>query len=167
VTPADRTVLIAVTGAAVIGTSAVLMRLAEVSPGTASLFRCAYAVPPLALLALLERRRLGPRLRHSHRLASGSGIFLGLNFLLLNTAILLVGAGIATVLGNLQVIIVAGMGWLLFSERPGRRVLVALPVALGGLVLISGALESDAYGADPAAGTVMSSGTSIAYAATC
>ena len=40
--------------------SAILVHLAGVSPSTAAVFRCAYALPVLALLALGERRRLRP-----------------------------------------------------------------------------------------------------------
>lgn len=140
------------------------MRLADVSPATASFFRCGYAVPPLVALAVLERQRLGTRSRHSHGLAGAAGVLLGANFLLLNTAIPLVGAGIATVVGNLQVLVVAWLGWLFFAERPSPRVLLVLPVALAGVVLISGALQGDPYGASPGAGTLVSIGTSLAYA---
>ena len=47
-------------------------------------------------------------------------------------AIEAVGAGLATVLGNLQVIIVGFFAWLILGERPSRATLLALPVVLGG-----------------------------------
>ena len=47
-------------------------------------------------------------------------------------AIEAVGAGLATVLGNLQVIIVGFFAWLLLGERPSRATLLALPVVLAG-----------------------------------
>src|SRR5438034_9871872 len=53
----------AVAGALTIAFSAILVRLADVSPSTAAVFRCAYAVPVLGLLALRERRPFGPRSR--------------------------------------------------------------------------------------------------------
>lgn len=160
-----RWVLVAIAGAAVIGTSAVLMALARVEPATASLFRCAYAVPPLAALAFLERRRLGSRSRHSHRFAATSGVFLGVNFILLNTAIPMIGAGLATVLGNLQVLIVSVLGWVFFSERPTPRLALALPFCLVGVAMISGAFSAHAYGPRPVLGGLVSVGTSVAYAA--
>ena len=46
-------------------------------------------------------------------------------------AIGFVGAGLATVLGNLQVVVVALLAWLLFGERPADRSLVAISVAFG------------------------------------
>ena len=47
-------------------------------------------------------------------------------------AIEYVGAGLATVLGNLQVLIVGVVAWLVFGERPSRDTLLALPVVLVG-----------------------------------
>jgi len=46
-----------VLGALVIAFSGILVRVSEVSPSTAAFFRCAYALPLLALLAWLEDRR--------------------------------------------------------------------------------------------------------------
>ena len=71
-------------------------------------------------------------------------------------AIEAVGAGLATVLGNLQVIIVGFFAWLLLGERPSRATLLALPVVLAGVILISGVV-----GAEPTART-RSSGSSSA-----
>jgi drug/metabolite transporter (DMT)-like permease len=62
------------------------------------------------------------------------------------------------------VVAVPLLAWALLSERPGRRVLAALPVVLAGIVLISGALEQGAYGRDPAAGAVFGVLTGLAYA---
>jgi drug/metabolite transporter (DMT)-like permease len=56
------------------------------------------------------------------------------------------------------------LAWALLGERPGRRVLVALPVVLAGIVLISGALEQGAYGRDPGAGALFGILTGLSYA---
>jgi drug/metabolite transporter (DMT)-like permease len=76
-----------------------------------------------------------------------------------------VGAGLATVLGNLQVVFVGFAAWAVLGERPSARVTAAVPVVLCGAVLISGVLETGAYGADPARGVLWGVLTSIAYAA--
>ncbi|HEX2142368.1 MAG TPA: EamA/RhaT family transporter, partial [Candidatus Limnocylindria bacterium] len=46
---AGRPVLSAVLGALAIAFSGVLVRQADVAPATAAIFRCLYALPPLAL----------------------------------------------------------------------------------------------------------------------
>jgi drug/metabolite transporter (DMT)-like permease len=118
----------------------------------------------LVLVAWLERRRLGPRERRS-RLTYVAGAIFAANILLYHVTIDLVGAGLATVLGNLQVVVVAYVAWAVLSERPERRVLVAVPIVLTGVVLISGVLEEGAYGDDPAGGVIFGVLTSLAYAA--
>jgi drug/metabolite transporter (DMT)-like permease len=68
------------------------------------------------------------------------------------------------VLGNTQVVIVAVLAWLILGERPPGRTLLALPVVVLGVVLISGVIGSGAYGRDPAMGVVLGVGTGLAYA---
>ena len=151
-------------GALTIAFSAILVRLADVAPVTAAFFRCAYALPPLALLALLERRRYGPRDARQRALALGAGVFLSADLTLWHYSIAAVGAGLATVLGNLQVVFVGLIAWLALGERPASRLMVAVPVVLVGMVLISGAVGAGAYGEDPALGVVFGILTGIAYA---
>ena len=117
----------------------------------------------LAVLAWHERRRLGPRASRSPKTFVAGAIFAA-NIVLYHHTIDLVGAGLATVLGNLQVVVVAYVAWAVLSERPERRVLVAVPVVLLGVVLISGVLEDGAYGEDPERGAVFGILTSVAYA---
>jgi drug/metabolite transporter (DMT)-like permease len=81
-----------------------------------------------------------------------------------NHSIADVGAGVATVLGNLQVLFVALLAWLLLRERPGGRYLVMLPVVLLGVVLVSGMLGGAVAGLHPAAGAGFGVATSAAYA---
>jgi drug/metabolite transporter (DMT)-like permease len=154
----------AVAGALTIAFSSILVRLSHTSPSTSAIFRCVYALPLLALLALREDRRLGPRAAGDRRLALVAGVFLGADLLCWHRSIADIGAGLSTVLANLQVAAVPLLAWAVLGERPGRRVLAALPVVLVGIVLISGALEQGAYGRDPAAGAVFGVLTGLAYA---
>ena len=55
---------------------------------------------------------------------------------------------------NLQVVLVPLLAWIILRERPARRVLGALPLSLLGVLLISGVLESGAYGRHPQAGAL-------------
>lgn len=154
----------AVLGALAIAFSAILVRLAEVSPSTAAVFRCAYAVPILYLLARAEDRRLGPRPARDRRLAAVAGAFFAIDLVCWHHAIDDVGAGLATVLGNLQVAFVPLIAWAVLHEKPGGRTLATLPLMLSGIVLISGALESGAYGENPAQGVVFGIATGLSYA---
>jgi drug/metabolite transporter (DMT)-like permease len=161
----ERPVLTAVLGALTIAFSAIFVRLADVSPATAAIFRCAYALPPLALLAWVEQRRYGPRAAGQARLAWVAGFFFAVDLVLWHHAIGHVGAGLATVLGNTQVVIVPIAAWMLLGERPGGRVAAAVPLVLIGVVLISGVVGvGQAYGRDPTLGVLFGVGTGVAYA---
>ena len=154
----------AVAGALTIAFSAILVRKADVTPVTAAFFRCAYAVPLLGLLAWLERKRFGPRKRHDVVLSIWAGAFFAADLICWHYAIRDVGAGLATVLGNLQVVLVGVVAWATLGERPERRVMAAVPIVLFGVVLISGVLGSGAYGDDPLRGVVFGVATALTYA---
>jgi len=162
---ADRPVMTAVLGAMSIAFSGILVRLAHVEPATAAIFRCAYALPALGLIAYLERRTYGPRPAQQVRIAMLAGIFLALDLVIWHHTIALVGAGLATVLGNTQVVIVAFLAWLILGERPPRRTLLALPVVLVGVVLISGVIGKDPYGTNPGLRVILRIAVGSLYAA--
>jgi drug/metabolite transporter (DMT)-like permease len=154
----------AVAGALTIAFSAILVRKADVSPSTAAVFRCLYAVPVLGVLAWIERRRFGPRKRRELRLSLWAGAFFAADLICWHYAIGDVGAGLATVLGNLQVVLVGLVAWATLGERPEPRVIAAIPLVLFGVVLISGALGHGAYGDDPVRGVLFGIATGFSYA---
>jgi drug/metabolite transporter (DMT)-like permease len=160
----DRPVLAGVLGALVIAFSAILVRLAEVSPSTAAFFRCAYALPLLALLAWLEDRRYGPRPLRERLPLWAAGVMFAADLTFWHHSIEAVGAGLATVLGNIQVVLVGLLAWVALGERPDNRALAAIPVVFAGVILISGVIGSGAYGDDPLLGVIFGVFTAITYA---
>jgi drug/metabolite transporter (DMT)-like permease len=160
----ERPVLAGVLGALVIAFSAILVKLAEVSPATSAFFRCAYAVPVLGLLAWIERRRYGPRPLSERALTLGTGVLFAADLIFWHYSIKAVGAGLATVLGNIQVVLVAVLAWAFLSERPTNRTLASIPIVFAGVVLISGVIGAGAYGEDPTLGVIYGVLTAISYA---
>jgi drug/metabolite transporter (DMT)-like permease len=160
---ARRPRLAALLGASCIAFSGIFYRYADVPPSTATLFRCLYGLPLLALVAFLEWRRYGGLPRQSIRLALIAGIFFAGDLTFWHHAVDAVGAGLSTVLGNLQVLVVGIAAWLIFRERPPRAVLIALPVVLVGVVLISGLVGGGAYGANPPLGALFGGLTAVCY----
>ncbi len=157
----------AAAGALAIAFSAILFRLADVSPSTGAFFRCLYAIPALLLVARFERRRASPGgggTRRERMLGAVAGLWLAADLILWNHAIDAIGAGLATVLSNTQVVVVALAAWALWGERPSRRTVVAGALVVAGVVLISGIVGSAAYGARPLAGVVFGGLTGVAYA---
>ena len=159
----ERPVLAVLVGAVAIAFSGVLFRLAHVSPSTGAFYRCVFALPPLWLLARLETRRYGRPGRRLVLLAWLAGALFAADLILWHNAIDRVGAGLATVLGNTQVVLVGLLAWALLGERPHRSSLAAIPIVAFGVVLISGALEQGAYGSNPGLGAVYGVLTGIAY----
>ena len=153
----------AVLGAVAIAFSSILVRLSHASPSTAAIFRCAYALPVLGLLAWIEDRRFGVRPWRERRSAVGAGMFFAADLILWHHSIRDIGAGLATVVANIQVVLGPLVAWLWLSERPARRVLAALPLAGIGVVLISGVLEHGAYGHDATRGAIYGVAAGVAY----
>ena len=154
----------ALLGALCIAFSGILYRYADVSPSTVTVFRCLYGLPVLVLVAWLEHRRYGPLPTRAVRLAIVAGIFFAGDLLTWHHAVDAVGAGLATVLGNLQVLVVGFVAWAVLGERPPRPVIAATPVVLAGAVLISGVVGSGAYGANPPLGVGLGLLTALCYA---
>lgn len=154
--------LVALLGVLGISLSAIFVRLASVSPSTAAVFRGVYALPVLGLIWWAVRGR-DHRSRFQRLLAMGAGLFLALDLAMWHRSIASIGAGLATVLANTQVVFVGLLAWALHRERPTRTALAAIPVVFVGVVLISGMGQSDAYGHAPVAGALLGVGAGIAY----
>jgi drug/metabolite transporter (DMT)-like permease len=164
------------------------MKLASTaSPSVVALGRCAFALPVLGVLALREHRRwrgtgpgrgdggggscggcgTAPMPRRSRWLARLAGVFLAADLILWSHTIAAIGAGLGTVVGNLEVLIISLLAWLVLGERPGRSLVLASPVMLAGLVLVGGLADvggSHAYGTDPALGAGLGVGVAVLYA---
>ncbi len=134
------------------------------SPATGVVFRCLFGLPILLLVARAEVAARGPMDRRTVAVSALAGVFFAADLITFHVVVDLMGAGLATVMGNLQVVIVALAAWLLLGERPRREVFVAIPVMLAGVVLISGIVGVEAYGADPRAGVAIGLVTALAYA---
>lgn len=151
-------------GAICTSTSGVLIVLAASGAATTAFYRCVFALPLLVGLAIREQRRFRPRTGAQRLRALAAGLIFGVDLVLVTHAINEVGAGVANVLGNLQVIFVATAAWVLFGERPTRRLVLVLPVVLLGVVLISGLAGLPSYGGHPIAGIAFGLSASLTYA---
>ena len=148
-----RPMLIALAGAALISFSPVLYVFSDTNPSTGAFYRMLYALPVLALLAYLVRNA-DTRSSRTRWLAFGAGLLLAPDMLVYHSAMIFIGIGIATLIGNSQVIIVTLASWKLFGEKPNPAIIISLPVVMIGLALISGIADSDPYGEDPVKGVI-------------
>ena len=148
-----RTMLIALAGATVISFAPLLYIRSDTTPLTGAFYRMLYALPLLGLLVWTSKKE-DPRESNSRWLAFGAGILLAIDFAGYHSAIDYIGSGIATMIGNSQVIIVTLVSWWILGERPNRFILLALPMVMFGLVLISGIWDDAPYGEDPVKGVI-------------
>ncbi|MPZ52146.1 MAG: EamA family transporter [Acidimicrobiia bacterium] len=153
----------AIIGATAISFSAIFFKLAEVSPATGALFRFLYALPLLAILWWRSGERK-PRSKRARLLAMVAGVLLGLDVLTWHIAIENIGTGLATLIVNSQVVIVALLAWLLLGEKPSNRVFTAIPIMLVGVAMVSGLGLGNAFGENPLVGTVMALLAALFYA---
>lgn len=102
-----------------------------------------------------------PARRRAVTLAAGA-LFAG-DMLLWTAAIGEVGAGLSTVLVNVQVVMVPLLALLVDHEPPPRRFVLTLPFLLLGVVLASGVAEGGAGGSRPLLGTVHAVLAAVCY----
>ncbi|HET6705219.1 DMT family transporter [Amycolatopsis sp.] len=145
--------LLAALGCFCISLSSVFIKVSHVSGSTSAFWRCLLALPVLLVLAGRERRK-SPATRRRVLFPLLAGLGLGLDFVLWGEAIPRVGAGIATVLLAVQVVIVPLLAFAFLAERPSKRFLGAVPVLLGGIVLAGGFAGTGSFGPDPVTGAV-------------
>ena len=138
-TPAGRAALAwMLTGAALIGTNGLMVRLAGTPPTVSAFYRMLFAGVLLTLFVHL-RRDWRPLPGRMWWLALLPATAFAADLWLWHRSILLIGPGLATLLANAQVFFMALAGVLLFGERVGLRFVAGIALAFFGLWLMLGA----------------------------
>lgn len=124
-----------VIGTIMISLGGVFVTVVDVDPTATAFYRMLFGGVILAAITLVRRERLwfGARLMLPAVMAAG---WFALDLLFWHKSILYVGPGIATLLANFQVFLLALAGVMFYSERPGLRLLFAIPLAMCGLVML-------------------------------
>lgn len=151
-----------VLGAAAISTTSVFVKLAHVGPTVSAFYRMGLGGLMLlvGLAALGQWRRV--RLLDVAWLLVPAFAF-ALDLMLWHRSILYVGPGLATLLGNFQVFLMALAGFVLYRERLGWAFLGGVALAFFGLYLLVG-LDWSVVGVQYRLGVVLGIVTGFAYA---
>ncbi|MGW9173861.1 DMT family transporter [Streptomyces decoyicus] len=157
-------VVAAVAGSACISASAVFMKLSGANAGTAAFLRCALALFVLVPLTVRECRRVGARPLRYRMMDIGAGVLLGVDMVFWAAAVLTVGASVATVLLNIQVVFFPLLARLVSGTRLSGRFVLMTPLMLAGVALASGAIGHPQPGSDPVAGVTFGTAAGVAYA---
>ncbi len=122
-------------GAVMISFSAVFVKIAHVEPAVSAFYRM--AIGGLFLLIIIALTRKWNRLpSHAFFLMILSASCFILDLIVWHQSIFYVGPGLATILANFQVFILAGTGLFLYKERLGPRYIISVSLAVMGLGLL-------------------------------
>lgn len=124
-------------GAVLISFAAVFVKLTTVPAVISAFYRVGIGGVILLALAVLKRERLWMGSRPAV-LALVAGVFFALDLAFWHRSIAYVGPGLATILANFQVFILAGFGVLVLHERGSWRLAAAVPLSMLGLFLLFG-----------------------------
>jgi drug/metabolite transporter (DMT)-like permease len=124
-------------GALLLSFAAVWVRLAPVGPTAAGFYRMLVGGVVLLPIALARREPLWAG-RRALGFVLAAAAFFTADLVFWHKSIHLVGPGLATILANFQVFLLAGFGILALRERLRWQFAVAIPAALAGLLLLVG-----------------------------
>jgi drug/metabolite transporter (DMT)-like permease len=139
---ATKAFVILMLGVLALAFSAIMVKEANFEPVTSAFLRCALAFVVLIPFAYQEIRKKGRLSKRGFYLSILAGIFLGIDMTAWNYAIFYVGAGISSVLLNLQIIILPGLAMIFDKFKPKKIFWALVPVMIAGIVLTGGILDA-------------------------
>jgi drug/metabolite transporter (DMT)-like permease len=150
-----------VAGSVLISFSAVFVKLVDVGPTVSAMYRNVFGALALVALVIVRRDLLWKGTKQLKWVLLAGACFAA-DLFFWHRAILVVGPGLATILGNLQVFFVATVGILAFREAATPRFLLAVPLAVVGLFLLVGVRWSE-FDADYRRGVIYGMLTALSY----
>ena len=134
----DAPTLRVMAGAAMISFAPVFVRLVDVTPTASAFYRTFLGGLILAAWAGFAANGRGKRSRAAILALAAAGLLFAGDLAVWHRSIWYVGPGLATLLANFQVLVLAVVGVVAFGERARWQLVVAVPMALAGLALIVG-----------------------------
>ena len=130
-------VLKLIIGAILISFSGVWVKIADVSPDSSAFYRVFFGFLFLLIFAGRAREKI---LTDKSKFLLGvvCGVLFAADLICWHRSIILIGPGLATILGNFQVFVLAAVGIFFLKERYSKILLLSIPLAVTGLFLIVG-----------------------------
>ncbi|HZK32047.1 MAG TPA: DMT family transporter [Corynebacterium sp.] len=147
-----RAVLILLIGTACLAFTAIWVKGANFEPATSVVLRCWLPIVIFLPFAWREYKKKGGLNKAGIVWSAIAGLILGIDFTAWNYSIFFVGAGIASVLLNLQVIILPLLAFLIDRERIPSNYWFVLPVMAVGIIAVGGVFDMMLPGYEAAAG---------------
>jgi drug/metabolite transporter (DMT)-like permease len=151
-----------IAGAALISTTSIFVKLAHVGPTMSAFYRMAFggAMLVIGLIAFGQWKRV--RISDIAWLCIPASAF-AIDLMMWHRSILYIGPGLATLVGNFQVFLMALAGFVFYRERLGVAFIVGVILAFIGLYLLVG-LDWSHVTAQYRLGVILSILTGVAYA---
>lgn len=155
-------VILIVIGSVLISFSAVFVRLANVGPTEAGLYRNIFGTIALLIIVAVRRESLW-RGWTPFGFATLAGALFAIDLFCWHRSIHYLGPGLATIMGNFQVVVLAIVGVFVFREKVTWRLFVSIPLVFVGLLMLVGI---DWNGLEPAykIGIGLGVATAVTYA---
>ncbi|CAM2793882.1 DMT family transporter [Helicobacter burdigaliensis] len=117
-------------------------KLSNFDPATGAFTRCLIGVICLLPFAIMEAKKIGALSKKGVLLSLLAGLVLGIDFTAWNYSIYFVGSGIASILLNIQVIMLPALAFFVDREKIPFSYYFIAPIMLAGVILAGGALEN-------------------------
>ena len=124
-------------GATMISFSPVFVKLTHVGPTVVGFYRNLFGGVFLLIIVVLRGDSLWRGAR-PFWIAVACAVLFAADLTFWHRAILYIGPGLATIMGNLQVFVLAAFGILVFREKVDRKFLLSVPLAIVGLFMLVG-----------------------------
>ena len=141
--------------------SGVWVKVADVAPTVSAFYRVLFGGLFL-LVAACWKKELTWKGSQQLLLAFFCGLLLALDLFLWHKSIHYIGPGLATILGNFQVFLLAGLGVVFMGEKISVKFFLAILMAIIGLFLVVG-IQWNQLGSEYKTGVYLGLATAVAY----
>ncbi|MFC1563297.1 DMT family transporter [candidate division KSB1 bacterium] len=124
-------------GSVMLSFSPVLFLFSGTAPFTGAFYRMVFGGIILTLMVLVKREKIWKGKKQFYAVTVSALLF-AINLYLFHKTIGYAGGGIATLLGNFQVFVMAGFGFFVLGEKLNFRLVLAIPLAVLGIAMIIG-----------------------------
>lgn len=124
-------------GALIISFSPVFVKIIELGSISTAFYRVFLGGLALLIYSLFKRDKLFPGVKIIW-ISLIAGVFFAFDLAFWHVSIKFIGPGLATILGNFQVFILGLIGILFFKEKFSWQFLLAIPLAMLGIILLCG-----------------------------
>lgn len=149
-------------GSVCVSFSALFVKASELNPTSVGLYRSLAAAAVLIMLAIKFEPRLTVSVR-SVVIAAAAASFLWMDLSLWHRSIHSIGPGLATLLNNLQVFLLAFYGVIFCSEKLAGKFYLGALFSIAGLMLTLG-IDWSAYSSEHSIGVVFALVSALCYA---